>query len=210
MQEEIPLPADVAANVTSNGFEGVAVTGAGAGEQVWVAVQRELKGDPKGTVRIGRYSVADKTLGVAGLPARRRTRRRLDRPVRAGPGRQRHVRGDRARQPARPEGHGQEGLHLRRAGHARHRALPTVTKTLAVDLLPALQADNGWAQDKVEGLTIAGNGQVYAVTDNDGVEDATGETVFMRLGAAKNVFKPGNGGGVGGGGGEGDGRQPAA
>src|SRR5262249_41430465 len=60
VQEEIPLPADVAANVTSNGFEGVAFTGEGATEQVWVAVQRELKGDPKGTVRIGRYSVADK------------------------------------------------------------------------------------------------------------------------------------------------------
>jgi hypothetical protein len=26
------------------------------------------------------------------------------------------------------------------------------------------------------------------VTDNDGVEDATGETVFLRLGSARKVF----------------------
>jgi hypothetical protein len=33
-------------------------------------------------------------------------------------------------------------------------------------------------QEKVEGLAIGGSGRVYLVTDNDGVEDATGETVF--------------------------------
>ena len=67
--------------------------------------------------------------------------------------------------------------------------LPVVGKKLAADLLPALKADNGWVQDKVEGLAIAGNGQVYAVTDNDGLDDATGETVFLRLGAARTVFR---------------------
>ena len=66
--------------------------------------------------------------------------------------------------------------------------LPVAKKRLAVNLLPPLQAGNGWVQDKVEGLTIGGDGQVYAVTDNDGVEDATGETVFLRLGAARKVF----------------------
>ena len=199
VQEEIPLPADVAANVTSNGFEGVAVTGTGTGEQVWVAVQRELKGDPKGTVRIGRYSVADKTWAWLGY--------QLDAaPAGAWVGLSELVPVDDDTF-AVIERDNQRGLKAAvkkvytfdvpaTVGTA---ALPTVEKTLAVDLLPTLQADNGWVQDKVEGLTIAGNGQVYAVTDNDGVDDATGETVFMRLGAAKDVFKTGTGGGVGGG-----------
>jgi hypothetical protein len=37
-------------------------------------------------------------------------------------------------------------------------------------------------QDKVEGLTIGGDGRTYAVTDNDALDDATGETLFLRLG----------------------------
>ena len=61
-------------------------------------------------------------------------------------------------------------------------------KRLALDVLPALRADNGWTQEKLEGLTVAGNGQVYAITDNDGVQDATGETVLLRLGPSAKVF----------------------
>ncbi|GGN29439.1 hypothetical protein FHR83_007729 [Actinoplanes campanulatus] len=37
-------------------------------------------------------------------------------------------------------------------------------------------------QDKVEGLAVAGDGRTYTVTDNDGIDDATGETVFLDLG----------------------------
>ncbi|HEV7708783.1 MAG TPA: esterase-like activity of phytase family protein, partial [Asanoa sp.] len=203
VQEEIPLPADVAANATSNGFEGVAVTGVGNGEQVWVAVQRELKGDPKGIVRIGRYSVADKTWAWLGY--------QLDAaPAGAWIGLSELVAVDNDTF-AVIERDNQRGLKATvkkvftfDVPATIGAGMPTVSKTLAVDLLPLLQADNGWVQDKVEGLGIAGNGQVYAVTDNDGVEDATGETVFMRLGAAKKLFK-GTTGGVGGGTGSGEG-----
>lgn len=63
--------------------------------------------------------------------------------------------------------------------------LPIVRKELAVDILPHLRATNGWTQEKLEGFTIAADGQMYAVTDNDALEDATGETVFLRLGKLK-------------------------
>ncbi len=59
--------------------------------------------------------------------------------------------------------------------------LPVLDKKLALDLLPALRATKGWTQEKLEGFTIAG-GKAFAVTDNDGLKDATGETVFLRLG----------------------------
>jgi hypothetical protein len=53
-------------------------------------------------------------------------------------------------------------------------------KTEAVDVLPELQALNGWTQEKLEGLAIVSNGGVYAVTDNDGVEGSPGETAFLQ------------------------------
>jgi len=66
-----------------------------------------------------------------------------------------------------------------------------LAKTLAYDVLPNLRATNGWTQEKLEGLTIGANGRVYAVTDNDGLDAATGETVFLDLGTAEEVFDEG-------------------
>lgn len=69
------------------------------------------------------------------------------------------------------------------AGAAEDGAKPQkVKKAVAVDVLPKLQALNGWTQEKLEGFTIAADGEAYAVTDNDALDDATGETVFLRLG----------------------------
>lgn len=65
-----------------------------------------------------------------------------------------------------------------------------VTKADAVDVLPYLKATNGWTQEKLEGFTIAADGQAYAVTDNDGLDDATGETVFLRLGKIFDTEEP--------------------
>lgn len=59
-----------------------------------------------------------------------------------------------------------------------------LSKTLARNLLPDLQATNGYVQEKVEGFAVAGNGRLYVVTDNDGLDDANGETQFFDLGPA--------------------------
>jgi len=63
-----------------------------------------------------------------------------------------------------------------------------VTKTLARDILPDLQAPKGRVQDKPEGLAVAADGAVYMVTDNDGVDDSTGETQFQHLGRRFRIF----------------------
>ncbi|MFD5650085.1 hypothetical protein [Streptomyces sp. NPDC127039] len=55
-------------------------------------------------------------------------------------------------------------------------ALRVLPKRLAHDVVP------------LEGLTVGGDGRVYAVTDNDALDDATGETVFLDLGTARQVF----------------------
>ena len=49
-------------------------------------------------------------------------------------------------------------------------------------------AGNGWISHKVEGLAVTVNGTVYAVIDN-GVDDATGETQFLMLGTAEELFR---------------------
>ncbi|GIU86710.1 MAG: hypothetical protein KatS3mg009_1225 [Acidimicrobiia bacterium] len=59
-------------------------------------------------------------------------------------------------------------------------------KTFA-DLLPALEATRGWFTDKPEGFALTG-GRAYVVTDNDGVEDASGETQLLRLGPWRRLF----------------------
>jgi len=60
--------------------------------------------------------------------------------------------------------------------------IPMLDKTLAIDVLPAMQAGKGWVHDKLEGLARTADGTVYVVTDNDGVDDSTGETQFLNLG----------------------------
>ncbi|CQD07836.1 secreted protein [Mycolicibacterium conceptionense] len=67
--------------------------------------------------------------------------------------------------------------------------LKVLPKTLARNLLPDLQATNGYVQEKVEGFAIAGNQNLYVVTDNDGLDDANGETVFLDLGPASEALK---------------------
>ena len=57
-----------------------------------------------------------------------------------------------------------------------------MTKTQAYDFLPDLQAPRGYVLDKVEGFAVDAGGNGFAVTDNDGVDDASGETQFLRLG----------------------------
>jgi hypothetical protein len=61
--------------------------------------------------------------------------------------------------------------------------LPVIKKTEVRDLLPDLKnATNGYVVDKVEGFAVDAAGNAFVVTDNDGVDDSSGETLFLRLG----------------------------
>ncbi len=52
---------------------------------------------------------------------------------------------------------------------------------LVVDLLPALTPTGGYVLDKVEGLAITDDGTMWVSTDNDGVDDHSGETMFFAI-----------------------------
>ncbi|WP_421742560.1 esterase-like activity of phytase family protein [Cellulomonas sp.] len=190
IQETVRLPADVSAGLTKWGIEGVAATEDSRGEHVWVALQRGLT-DDQTRARIGRYDVRTGTWAWFAYPLGTTTTAGdwiglseitvVDRDTLAVIERDK-LNGPDAkvkavytvRIPAKDPAPGTVG---------------TLTKTLVRDLVPDLRAANGWTQEKVEGLTIGGDGQVYAITDNDGLKDATGETVLLRLGPAAKVFR---------------------
>ncbi|WP_433377098.1 esterase-like activity of phytase family protein [Actinoplanes sp. CA-142083] len=175
VRQEIPLPADIAAAVTTNGFEGVAEVG----DYVWVAIQRSLKTDPQTVNRIGRYNTKTGEWAWLGYP--------VDAVPLGWSGLSEIVAVD-GNTFAVIERDNQRGpqASLKKIYEfdvpATWTGFPTVKKRLVKDMLPLLKSDNGWVQDKLEGLAIAGNGQTYAVTDNDAIDDATGETQFFRLG----------------------------
>ncbi|AUM12893.1 esterase-like activity of phytase family protein [Ketobacter alkanivorans] len=184
VMEEISLPASVVAKQISNGFEGVAVTGSGEQEKVYIAFQREWKGDPAGMVRIGVYTPSTNSWGFLYYPIESTDTgwiglselSAIDEHNFAVIERD-NQQGDRARV---------KRLYRFSVADltpaAEGETFPQVSKSLAYDLLPELQATHGWVLDKVEGTAIAKNGEVYVVTDNDGVDDASGETRFMKLG----------------------------
>ncbi|RLP92021.1 esterase-like activity of phytase family protein [Micromonospora sp. BL4] len=188
-RQTVPLPTDVAAGLAKQGLEGVTATTDRQGREiVWVAVQRELSTDPTGVVRLGRYDVTAGTwswfgyrLGSTSVPGDWMGLSEIT------------VVGDRLAVIERDKLNGPAAAVKRiytvpLPGAAATGPLKVLPKTLAVDVLPALRATNGWTQEKLEGLTVAGNGEVYAITDNDAVQDATGETVLLRLGSSGKIF----------------------
>ena len=54
---------------------------------------------------------------------------------------------------------------------------------VVVDLIPYLTSTGGYVLDKVEGLAIAPDGTMWVSTDNDGVDDHSGETMFFSVSA---------------------------
>lgn len=182
---EYVLPAAINALQKSNGFEGVAVTGSGDDERVYVAFQREWTGDPSGLVRIGVFNPNDASWAFLYYPldpATKGTWNGLSEITAIG--KNEFVVIERDNQQG-PKAQHKRLYKFSVAGLTpapQGDSFPLLAKTLARDLLPDLKATNGWVVDKVEGAALAKDGKFYVVTDNDGVEDATGETRFLRLG----------------------------
>nr|MBP7522752.1 esterase-like activity of phytase family protein [Leptothrix sp. (in: b-proteobacteria)] len=62
----------------------------------------------------------------------------------------------------------------------------TLRKTLVRDLMADLRATHGPILEKIEGLAVLASGEVMFVTDNDGINDNSGETQLVRLGKILN------------------------
>jgi len=185
VEEEITLPAAIADHAARFGFEGVAVTGRGVDETIWIAVQREWKDDPKGLTKILSYKPASKTWGVLHYPltaAKAGSWMGLSELVAVDDDtfaviERDNLFGDPSVKTI--QSFSVKGLVPAGIGDA---SVPVVAKKLVRDLKSDLASGRGYILDKVEGLAIGRNGDVFVVTDNDGVDGSNGETRFLRLG----------------------------
>jgi hypothetical protein len=192
--QEWGLPPELAASARSNGIEGIAVTGAPGAEVVYVAIQRAwpASGDvDEAATKIGRLDTATGEWTFVLYPLE---------PEGGGDwiglseltllpdGTFAVIERDKGWGPTTgfvAELKAVFGVDLAAADFRAlddPAGLATLDKGLLRDLVPDLEANSIFTPEKVEGLTVARDGQVYVVTDNDGVDDSTGETIFLRLG----------------------------
>lgn len=180
IRQEIALPAELLGTETRFGFEGIAVQG----DTLWLAVQREWRDDPKGMVKLVAHDTGTGSWGAVHYP--------LDMPAEgAWMGvSEITIHGDWAyiveRDNRIASADAAKKLYRVALGALQPAALggplPVVGKELVRDFVPDLQALNGYVQDKVEGFAIDAAGTGWVVTDNDGVQDASGETLFWSVG----------------------------
>lgn len=189
--EEIYLPAEMEANARKNGFEGIAVTGRPGMEKVYVAIQRawpDAGDEDKVETKIGRYDVATGEWGFVHYPLEAEGNGGwigLSEITHLGFGRFAVIERDKGWGPStglNAELKAIYGINLRNADFRPYgEELDTVRKFLLKDLQPTLEAASVWTTEKLEGLAVTRRGHAYIVTDNDGLDDAPGETVFLRI-----------------------------
>ncbi|WP_045015948.1 esterase-like activity of phytase family protein [Agrobacterium arsenijevicii] len=183
IKAEIALPKELLAGETRFGFEGVTMIGKGDDATLWMAVQREWGTDEKGFVKLVSYNPKSKEWGAVRYP--------LDKTEAGWVGLSEiTAQGEHVYIVERDNQIGDKAKikKLYRVAIADLKPgkiggeLPLVAKQEAHDFLPDLKAQtNGYVVDKLEGFTFDKAGKAYAVTDNDGVDGSSGETLFFTV-----------------------------
>jgi DNA-binding beta-propeller fold protein YncE len=177
--KEVSLPEALLKNEKRFGFEGITRIG----DTLWMAVQREWKDDPVNHVKLLAYNTKTEEWGAVHYPKAE--------PAKGWTGLSEIVAyGDNVYVVERDNQIGDAAvtkaiykIALTEMKPAKlGTQLPIVKKTLVRDLIPDLKSFNGYVQDKVEGLAIDANGEMFISTDNDGVDDHSGETFFWSVG----------------------------
>ncbi|MFQ6549818.1 esterase-like activity of phytase family protein [Aestuariibius sp. 2305UL40-4] len=181
--EEIGLPEALMDNEIRFGFEGITV----ADGRLYLAIQREWQDDPENHVKIVSMDIETGDFLVAHYPKS---------PAETGwvglseithyDGHLYFIERD------NQIGNAAQIKKITRAPLDPAMFVPVgeEPQVLAVedvrDLMPDLLQLNGYIQDKVEGLAILGDGTAWLSTDNDGVDDHSGETLFFSIGQIAN------------------------
>ncbi|WP_420961364.1 esterase-like activity of phytase family protein [Brucella sp. IR073] len=183
IKQEISLPEEIFAGQTRFGLEGITRTGEGDDTTLWMAVQREWADDPKGTVKLLAYKPKAKEWAAVRYP--------LDKTESGWVGLSEITAHDGQLYIVERDNLIGDKAALKKLYRVSLDSLkpaklggelPVVEKTLVHDFLPDLKKANGYVMDKLEGFAIDKDGNGYAVTDNDGVDDSAGETLFWTIG----------------------------
>jgi alkaline phosphatase len=189
IDQEIPFPAELLAGEFRFGLEGITTLGSGDDLTLVMAVQREWKDDPKGQAKLLAYKPKAKEWSAVRYPLEATTDGWMGlSEITAHDGKLYIIERDNlvgeAAKVKKIYSVDVDGFKPAKLGGE----LPVVRKTQVLDLLPGLKAaTNGYVVDKVEGFAIDAAGNAFVVTDNDGVDDSSGETLFLRLGAISAV-----------------------
>ena len=179
IEDEIGLPPELMAVERRFGFEGITRVG----DTLWMAVQREWKDDPENHVKLIAYNTATEEWGYV--------RYEKATPAKGWVGLSEiTAHGDWVYVIERDNQHGLEAVTKKvyripaaeMVPVALGEDAPVVSKELVRDLLPDLTATGGYVLDKVEGLAVLADGEIFVSTDNDGVDDHSGETMFFSIG----------------------------
>ena len=185
--EEVSLPDSLLANEIRFGSEGISPLGEGDDMVLWIAIQREWGDDEAGMTKLVSYKPSTGEWGAVNYP--------LETPAEgAWVGLSEiTIHGDYAYIVER-DNQIAANAQLKKlyrvpvaelAGAEIGGELPVVTKEEVRDFIPDLLELNGYVLDKVEGFAIDADGIGWVVTDNDGVDDSSGETNFWSIGAVE-------------------------
>ena len=181
LMQVVTLPDAVNEIQVRFGFEGVTSTGEAGSEVLYAVIQRQWTGDLDGHVRVGRYDVAAGEWAFYYYP--------LDTPESAGWVGLSEITAidDETFYIVERDNQADVTAAIKRIYEVSVAGLeplaegdfPIVEKTLVHDLLPDLASTGGAIIEKVEGFAIMADGTAMINTDNDGVDDSSGETQFM-------------------------------
>lgn len=180
---EIGLPAELMAVERRFGFEGLTKVG----NTLWMAVQREWADDPKDHAKLVAYDIETGEWGAVLYP-------------KAAPDAgwvglsEITAHGDHVYIVERDNQHGLSAVTKKvyrvplsemTPAALGDDDIPIVSKELVRDLIPDLTSTGGYVLDKVEGMAISDTGEIFVSTDNDGVDDHSGETMFFSIGVVE-------------------------
>ena len=179
IDEQVAFPPELLAFETRYGAEGVTLVG----DTLWLAIQRPWGDDPEDTVKLVAYNLEDKSWGAVRYPTEPTDQGWVGLSEITAHGDYVYIveRDNQVGQAARVK-------KLYRVPVAElapaplGETLPLLTKEEVHDFLPDLTAAGGYALEKLEGFAVDAAGNGFAVTDNDGVDDSSGETLFLKLG----------------------------
>lgn len=191
LRRAIQLPEAIAQRMPKKGFEGVALEPNAGGGRLVVAFQAPIDGDPDGFARIGTVYPASGLWSFHLYPLDRTASGDL-----TGLSELLHLGGGKFAAIERDGKGGKRSIKWlttfdlgsgdpgSAASAAPEETPPKLVKRRAVDLVPLFIDSGRKVEKEVEGLALAADGEVYAVTDNDNERP----TLLLRLGKADALF----------------------
>jgi hypothetical protein len=177
IEDYVTLPQPILDVQRRHGFEGVARVD----NMLYVAVQREWDDDPENHAKVLSYDLESEEWGVAHYPLTPAETGWVGlSEVVAHDGFLYFIERDNLFENAATKQITRvslDAMEMVAPGETPNVLEPEVV----VDLLPYLTSTGGYILDKVEGLAIAADGTMWVSTDNDGVDDHSGETMFFAI-----------------------------